>query len=142
VPYGSPGGMERAPARPARTAAITRAIGAVDARRQDAPRPLAGRGGDPVSIPDFRAYWDAIRDKAELDQLTETGAAPLAGMLRAAERNLADAEPVCAKDVTVRKLFRPECHRPGCGWTGAEHATFADASAERLDHLNWHILGS
>ncbi len=52
------------------------------------------------------------------------------------------AGQVRAKDVQVRKLFRAECSRPGCGWTGGEHATFQDANAERLAHLNRHILAS
>lgn len=50
-----------------------------------------------------------------------------------------NAGPVRAKDATVRKLFRPECHRPGCDWAGGEHSTFADANAERQSHLNQHI---
>jgi len=49
-------------------------------------------------------------------------------------------EPVRARDVQVDKLFRARCHRPGCGWTGGEHATFADASAERPGHLERHSL--
>lgn len=60
--------------------------------------------------------------------------------LRAAERNLASTEPVRGRDVTVDKLWRASCHRPGCDWVGAEHATYQDANAERLIHLNQHIL--
>lgn len=48
--------------------------------------------------------------------------------------------PVRAKDVIVVKVFRAECHRPCCGWTGGEHATFQAASDERAAHLNQHIL--
>jgi hypothetical protein len=49
-------------------------------------------------------------------------------------------EPVRARDVQIDKLFRARCHRPGCGWTGAEHATYADANAERQGHLRRHSL--
>ncbi len=48
------------------------------------------------------------------------------------------AEPVRARDAVVDKLFRARCCRPGCGWTGGEHATYADANAERLGHLKTH----
>jgi hypothetical protein len=54
----------------------------------------------------------------------------------------ASAEPVRGRDVQVDKLFRARCHRPGCGWTGTEHAAFQDADAERQAHLNQHILAS
>lgn len=33
-------------------------------------------------------------------------------------------------------------HRPGCGWTGREHAAYQAANAERQDHLNQHILAA
>ncbi len=36
----------------------------------------------------------------------------------------------------------PEPLRRISGWTGGEHATFQDANAERLAHLNRHILAS
>ncbi len=49
-------------------------------------------------------------------------------------------EPIRGKDVTVDKLFRARCHLPGCGWMGAEHATFADANAERQAHITGHRL--
>ncbi len=49
-------------------------------------------------------------------------------------------EPVRARDVTVSKLFRPCCHRRGCGWAGGEHASYQDANTGRLAHLNEHIL--
>lgn len=49
---------------------------------------------------------------------------------------------VRAKSVSVEKLFRARCHVPGCGWAGAEHATYQDANDERLAHLNWHSLGA
>lgn len=47
-------------------------------------------------------------------------------------------EPVRARDVTIRKLHQPQCHRPGCGWTGALYASFADAGVERERHLSEH----
>ncbi len=47
---------------------------------------------------------------------------------------------VRARDVQVDKLFRARCRRPGCGWAGAEHATYAAANAERQAHLNAHTL--
>ena len=46
--------------------------------------------------------------------------------------------PVRAKDVTIRKLHQPQCHRPGCGWLGALWATYAEAAAEREKHLSEH----
>ncbi len=65
-----------------------------------------------------------------------------AGLLRAAQDDPGSREPVRARDVQVDKLYRARCHRPGCGWTGGEHATFQDANADRLAHLNRHTLAS
>ena len=53
---------------------------------------------------------------------------------------MACPEPVRAKDVAVAGLFRACCARDGCGWRGADHATYQDANPERLAHLNQHIL--
>jgi len=47
---------------------------------------------------------------------------------------------VRAKDVAMVKLFRACCVRDGCGWRGTEHETCQGANAERLAHLNQHIL--
>jgi hypothetical protein len=63
-----------------------------------------------------------------------------AGRLRAAEASLNAADPVRGKDVTVGKLFRARCHRPGCCWAGGDHLSYQDANTERLAHLNQHIL--
>jgi hypothetical protein len=63
-------------------------------------------------------------------------------LLRTAERNLANADPVRGRDVQIDKLYRARCHRAGCGWTGADHATYQDASAERHAHLNQHIAAA
>lgn len=55
---------------------------------------------------------------------------------------MADLFP--AKSVTVEKIFRARCNIPGCPWHPrnpwhpGEHATFADAAAERQQHLDWH----
>jgi hypothetical protein len=52
------------------------------------------------------------------------------------------AEPVRAKDVQVDKLFRARCNIPGCGWsTVIPYKTYQEANAQRLVHLNAHILG-
>lgn len=56
------------------------------------------------------------------------------------KRNVVDAGQARARDVTVSKLFRARCHRPGCGWASGEHATYQDANDERLAHLNRHIV--
>ena len=61
-------------------------------------------------------------------------------VLLGAEYKPASPEPVRAKDVAVVKLFRARRARDGCGWRGADHATYQDANAERLAHLNRHIL--
>lgn len=50
------------------------------------------------------------------------------------------AEPVRARDAQVDKLYRARCNRPGCGWLGDEHATYAGANAERQGHLRKHSL--
>jgi len=47
-----------------------------------------------------------------------------------------------ANAVSVDKVFRARCHLPGCGWAGAEHATYQDANAERQGHLTWHRLAA
>jgi hypothetical protein len=65
-----------------------------------------------------------------------------AALLRAAERNLASADPVRGRDVQIDKLYRASCHRLGCGWTGGEHANYQDASTERHAHLSQHILAA
>jgi hypothetical protein len=53
------------------------------------------------------------------------------------------ADPVRAKDVTVRKIWRAECHRPECTAVAQgfrDRASWADAAADRHAHLNWHAL--
>ena len=60
----------------------------------------------------------------------------------AAEHTLTSPGPVRGRDVQIDKLYRARCHRPGCGWTGAEHAAYQDASAERQAHLSQHLLAA
>lgn len=45
-----------------------------------------------------------------------------------------------AKTVTVAHVWFGDCHAVGCGWTGPNRATFADASEDRRGHLAWHRL--
>lgn len=48
---------------------------------------------------------------------------------------------MAAKDVVVMTIRRAECRAPGCTWRGGEWPGYQEANAERLAHLNWHILG-
>jgi hypothetical protein len=40
--------------------------------------------------------------------------------------------------VSVDKVYRPRCHLLGCAWMGDGHQAYADANAEREEHLREH----